>query len=437
MFAKVMVVLSSSVEPTPLAEGERGGAEDQERAGETPSLENSAPDRQNPVPDQQNSVPSPEESPPAEELSPVATDTALHGNDVGVTAEVATDGPPTDVILEEPGGLDGASSRELEEQNRNISVDDSHSSSSPVPQPSAADNSATHLEPSGDSTKLPQQPAATPEEGRQGEGLPDSVETPEGTAAEKQGQSAAERPPEPGSDTESPGLTLGPDLEQTPSEPSGESLGQPAGNGGEGNGLETSKGEVPPDGAQGVHRDETTLSSANSERNTSSVNVDSAGNGDGVLVDTHDTTDSEVPITVAQAPLPPATDPTPSPATDPTPTPTSTDVASPSQPSQGAVSADEVLPSAEPTRSAEHTLPDTKPSENASTALSQQNATTSPHNKTAADSLPPPGNGLGVAGVGPAHSKEKSVFIRLGNRIKDLEENMSLFSSYLEEISSR
>ena len=44
-------------------------------------------------------------------------------------------------------------------------------------------------------------------------------------------------------------------------------------------------------------------------------------------------------------------------------------------------------------------------------------------------------NGNGAAGL-PGQPKEKSVFLRLSNRIRDLEENMSLFSSYLDQIST-
>ena len=44
------------------------------------------------------------------------------------------------------------------------------------------------------------------------------------------------------------------------------------------------------------------------------------------------------------------------------------------------------------------------------------------------------GNGAGVLS---GQQKEKSVFLRLSNRIRDLEENMSLFSSYLDQISTR
>ena len=43
------------------------------------------------------------------------------------------------------------------------------------------------------------------------------------------------------------------------------------------------------------------------------------------------------------------------------------------------------------------------------------------------------GNGAGMLS---GQQKEKSVFLRLSNRIRDLEENMSLFSSYLDEIST-
>ena len=44
-------------------------------------------------------------------------------------------------------------------------------------------------------------------------------------------------------------------------------------------------------------------------------------------------------------------------------------------------------------------------------------------------------NGSG-AGMLTGQQKEKSVFLRLSNRIRDLEENMSLFSSYLDQIST-
>lgn len=40
-------------------------------------------------------------------------------------------------------------------------------------------------------------------------------------------------------------------------------------------------------------------------------------------------------------------------------------------------------------------------------------------------------------GVGLPQPREKSVFVRLSNRIRDLEVNMSLFSSYLDQLSSR
>ena len=43
------------------------------------------------------------------------------------------------------------------------------------------------------------------------------------------------------------------------------------------------------------------------------------------------------------------------------------------------------------------------------------------------------GNGAGVLS---GQQREKSVFLRLSNRIRDLEENMSLFSSYLDQIST-
>ena len=46
------------------------------------------------------------------------------------------------------------------------------------------------------------------------------------------------------------------------------------------------------------------------------------------------------------------------------------------------------------------------------------------------------GTGNGVPG-GYSSTREKSVFIRLSNRINNLETNMSLFSSYLEQISLR
>lgn len=52
-------------------------------------------------------------------------------------------------------------------------------------------------------------------------------------------------------------------------------------------------------------------------------------------------------------------------------------------------------------------------------------------------SLGPDGltNGNG-AGMLTGQQKEKSVFLRLSNRIRDLEENISLFSSYLDQIST-
>ena len=43
------------------------------------------------------------------------------------------------------------------------------------------------------------------------------------------------------------------------------------------------------------------------------------------------------------------------------------------------------------------------------------------------------GNGAGMLS---GQQKEKSVFLRLSNRIRDLEDNMSLFSSYLDQIST-
>ena len=442
----------SLVEPTPPPEEERGGTEhDQQGTVDQSSLQNSAPNQQNPVPNQQNpvpnlqnpvpnlqnSVPNLEASPQAEELPPVEMDAGLHGNIVGVPDDVTADGRPSDVIPEEPGRSDGASLRELHERNLDSFVDDSHSSSSPMPQPTAADSSPSHRDHSSDSTELPQQPAATSEESGSAERPSDTAGTSsEDTAAEKQdlhAQTDAVRPP--GLDTESPGLSLGTDLEQTSSEPSGETLRGPAGTGGEGpaeeSGREVSgvpEGETPPDETGGDHGDGTTVSSAEAESTTN-----------GVDVDTH-TTDSEDSATVAQLPpSPPSPSPAtalpPSPATAPSPT------SSPPSPddtnsSQEPVAADGGLPT-EPPISTEHTHPDTKPSLNASTSLSQHNTTAAPHNKTAADSLPSPSNGLGLPGGGTAQPKEKSVFIRLSNRIKDLEENMSLFSSYLEEIRTQ
>ena len=45
-------------------------------------------------------------------------------------------------------------------------------------------------------------------------------------------------------------------------------------------------------------------------------------------------------------------------------------------------------------------------------------------------------NGNGAVVLSGQQQKEKSVFLRLSNRIRDLEENMSLFSSYLDQIST-
>ena len=43
----------------------------------------------------------------------------------------------------------------------------------------------------------------------------------------------------------------------------------------------------------------------------------------------------------------------------------------------------------------------------------------------------------GTNGACLPQPREKSVFVRLSNRIRDLEVNMSLFSSYLDQLSSR
>ena len=47
------------------------------------------------------------------------------------------------------------------------------------------------------------------------------------------------------------------------------------------------------------------------------------------------------------------------------------------------------------------------------------------------------GNGAPYLGNLPPREKEKSVFLRLSNHIKELEVNMSIFSSYLDQISTR
>ena len=46
------------------------------------------------------------------------------------------------------------------------------------------------------------------------------------------------------------------------------------------------------------------------------------------------------------------------------------------------------------------------------------------------------GNGMGMAGL-PAQQREKSVFLRLSNQISELQENMTLFSIFLDQISTR
>ena len=62
-----------------------------------------------------------------------------------------------------------------------------------------------------------------------------------------------------------------------------------------------------------------------------------------------------------------------------------------------------------------------------------RNSTEEPHPPDSQDEGLTNGNGAGVLS---GQQKEKSVFLRLSNRIRDLEENMSLFSSYLDEIST-
>ena len=48
------------------------------------------------------------------------------------------------------------------------------------------------------------------------------------------------------------------------------------------------------------------------------------------------------------------------------------------------------------------------------------------------------GNGTGLSNYGlPAQQREKSVFLRLSNNIEDLQANMTLFSDFLDQISSR
>lgn len=48
------------------------------------------------------------------------------------------------------------------------------------------------------------------------------------------------------------------------------------------------------------------------------------------------------------------------------------------------------------------------------------------------------GNGTGLGNYGlPAQQREKSVFLRLSNNIEDLQTNMTLFSDFLDQISSR
>lgn len=56
------------------------------------------------------------------------------------------------------------------------------------------------------------------------------------------------------------------------------------------------------------------------------------------------------------------------------------------------------------------------------------------HAKSSNETLLPPTN---VSSIPAGQPKEKSVFVRLSNRIRDLEVNMSLFSSYLDQLSSR
>lgn len=74
----------------------------------------------------------------------------------------------------------------------------------------------------------------------------------------------------------------------------------------------------------------------------------------------------------------------------------------------------------------------------------QDNGAQSPEGEHAPDSNgssgdpsshPPTLNGTLPPGAQP--TREKSVFLRLSNRIRDVEENMSLFSSYLDQISTR
>ena len=83
--------------------------------------------------------------------------------------------------------------------------------------------------------------------------------------------------------------------------------------------------------------------------------------------------------------------------------------------------------------------PGPEPGLPAGASLDQQNATggsatNATHAKSSNETLLPPTNGSSIPAGQP---KEKSVFVRLSNRIRDLEVNMSLFSSYLDQLSSR
>ena len=79
---------------------------------------------------------------------------------------------------------------------------------------------------------------------------------------------------------------------------------------------------------------------------------------------------------------------------------------------------------------------------NSSSAQSRNNSSNGSNNGTHGSTPPPPvqnlpqGAGLGGQG-GTVKDREKSVFLRLSNQIQELETNMSLFSSYLDQISTR
>ena len=72
-------------------------------------------------------------------------------------------------------------------------------------------------------------------------------------------------------------------------------------------------------------------------------------------------------------------------------------------------------------------------------SISDNNQTLSVGNQTNISSLPSEEGGWVNGGTNGASGspREKSVFVRLSNRINNLEMNMSLFGSYLDQISSR